>query len=126
MTPYRTSLSARLITIGVALALFGGGAIPLFHLPVAALPMVLLFSVGLGLVGLLLGVNSHTNSALLLALLMPLALFAYVLALLMAINYVHELGWLMMGLGVAAVASIPVAQVTAPARTVEHKTANAH
>jgi hypothetical protein len=89
MKPFRRSLTARIVSSAIAFALLGGGLIPTLGIPPAyGLPVVLLLAVGAVIAGLVLGVQDHPGPVAYLAILMPLALWAYTLALLVIINHV--------------------------------------
>jgi hypothetical protein len=87
MKPFRTSLSARIISASISWSLIGAGLIALTGMSAgAALPIVLLMSIGGCLVGLVLGVHDHTGPVALLAILLPLILWPYAMAVTWAVD----------------------------------------
>ena len=94
MAPFRTSPTARLVSASIATALMGGGLIAILGLPPEiAVPFVLLAAVGMGIVGLVLGVQEHAGAVALLAILLPMALFAYVMVLWAAVTRMPSSGY---------------------------------
>lgn len=82
MKPFRTSPTARIVSLAVALSLVGGGLLAVTGAgPSVALPLLLLASIGACIVGLVLGANEHTGPVALLAILLPLALWPYVMTM---------------------------------------------
>jgi hypothetical protein len=109
MKPFRLSITARIVSLAIAVALFGGGAIPILGLaPSVALPILLIPTVLACIVGLILGAQEHTGAVLMLALLLPLGLWAYTLALLVVTGPLPQLAWGLVALGVVVAASTVV------------------
>jgi hypothetical protein len=79
MKPFRTSLTARIVSSAVTLSLVGGGALAMTRAPTSAVAILLLASVGACIVGLLLGVRDHAGAVALLAIFLPLLLWPYVM-----------------------------------------------
>src|SRR5437870_2621306 len=105
MGTFRTSLTARLASISVTIALVGGGFVALAGTdPWLALPGVLLASITMMIAALILGVYDHPAEVLLLAILTPGALLPYVLVNLWVIQYAPSLGALLVGVGVVPLA----------------------
>ncbi len=125
MKPFRTSLTARIVSLAVAFALAGGGAIPIFGFaPAAAVPIVLLLSVAACIVGCLLGAQEHAGATALLAMMLPLALWPYTLLLLLVVARFPQHGWTLMAAGafvagLTAIASFTTERASRAGRTVE-------
>jgi hypothetical protein len=82
MTPFRKSVSATIIGSAGSFALIAGGMIPTLGLNAAwAVPVVLLLTIGAGIVGVVLGIHDHPGKTALLAMLLPLALWPYTMVL---------------------------------------------
>ena len=82
MKPFRTSITARIISGGAIFALAGGGIVAATGInPAWGVPIVLLFTALSGIVGLVLGANDHPGAVLFTALLLPLALWPYTMVL---------------------------------------------
>jgi hypothetical protein len=109
MKPYRTSLSARIVSAGAAFALIAAGLVPILGLPVSqALPVIVMITFGAGLIGLLAGIRQYTEAVILLALLLPMGLWAFTLAALVIINAYPSYGWALIAIG-----SIPIGLLVA-------------
>ena len=116
MQPFKTSLTARIVSFSIAFALLGGGLIPTLGLrPAMALPIVLLLAVGGCIVGLLLGVNDHPGAVGFCAVLLPMAFWAYVLVLLVVVNRFPAYAYALDAAGVAVLFSTVAASFQARA-----------
>jgi hypothetical protein len=109
MRPYRTSMSARLASGAAAFALAAGGLTAVLQLPWIALPVILVVTILSGILACLFAIEEHPGAAIALGIGLPLALWAYVLALLVAINHMPRLGWLFLGMSALVVAQALVA-----------------
>jgi hypothetical protein len=82
MKPFRKSVSATIIGCAGSFALIAGGLIPTLGVNASwAVPVVLLLTIGAGIVGVVLGINSHPGKMALLAMLLPMALWPYTMVL---------------------------------------------
>jgi hypothetical protein len=113
MKPFRTSTSARIVSLAVAFALAGGGLIPIFGLtPSVAIPIVLLAAVGASIVGLVIGVNDHPGAIALVAMLGPLALWPYTMVLMLVATRFYAWGWALVAAGAAMAGATAIASFT--------------
>jgi hypothetical protein len=125
MKPFRTSATARIVSSAIAFALLGGGLIPILGInPAIGLPIVLLLSVGAVIAGLVIGVQDHVAPVAFLAILLPLALWGYVLGLLVIVHHYPGYGLGLVAAGIlmtaftlagSVVAKRPAASRIAPA-----------
>ncbi|HZS42136.1 MAG TPA: hypothetical protein VFF06_35145 [Polyangia bacterium] len=114
MHPFKTSLTARIVSFAIAFALIGGGLIPTLGLrPAIALPIVLLLAVGACIVGLVVGASDHPGAVGFCAVLLPMALWAYVLVLLLVVNRFPAFAYALDAAGVAVVFSTVLASFQA-------------
>jgi hypothetical protein len=105
MIPYRSSLSGRIFSAAVAVALIGGGLVPAFGIdPSIGLPLALLLAVTGGIVALVLGVHSHTAAVAWLAIVSPLVLWPYVMALLWITQHAPNWGLAFVAAGLLTIA----------------------
>lgn len=82
MPPFRSSFTARLIAAATSLVLMGGGVISLAHIePSRALPLLFLAAIAMGIVALVMGALDYPLQVVLLAILLPIALWPYVILL---------------------------------------------
>src|SRR5262249_33662949 len=94
MKPYRVSTSARILSGGAAFALIAGGLVAVLGLdPARAIPLVILVTIAAGLGGLIFAITEHLGAALSAAILMPPAMWMYVLGLVGVIRNYPSLGW---------------------------------
>jgi hypothetical protein len=115
MRPYRTSVSARLASGAAAFALAAGGLTAILQLPWVALPVILVITIVSGILACLFAIEEHPGAAIALGIALPLALWPYVLALLVAINHFPQLGWLFIGLAALVTAqSVAASFITLP------------
>ena len=118
MKPFRTSLTARLVSLSIAVALAGAGlSLALGLRPSLVVPLTFIAAITLSIFGLVVGVLEYPGAVLLLAILLPCALWPYA----MCAEYLREVwpagGWallalaaLPLGLTVVAPKTIPVAR----------------
>jgi hypothetical protein len=115
MKPFRASITARLLSAAAAFALIAGGLIPTLGLPTGiALPVVLLVAAGCGIVSLVLGVNDHPGQVAMLAIMMPMAFWAYALGLIVIAQKLPAFGWVLLALALVPLALLG-ASFVAPA-----------
>ncbi len=113
MKPFRTSATARVVSLSIAFALIGGGLIPILGLaPSLALPVVLLIAVGGCIVGGVLGVNEHTGPTAALAIFLPLLLWPFVMLLISVSTRHGEYGWALIAAGAVVSGATAVASFT--------------
>jgi hypothetical protein len=111
--PFRTSLSARIVSLAVSAALIGGGVIALAGLdPAHVTPWLLMACITATIAGLILGVYDHPAEVLLVGMLAPMALFPYVMALDWVIRSAPHLGLLLVGVGLVPLALTTMARAT--------------
>jgi hypothetical protein len=114
MTPFRTSLTARLVSASIAVALAGSGlSVALGAAPSLLIPMTFIVAIMLSIFGLVVGVLDHPLPVVLLALLLPCALWPYVMVVGWMLESMPALGWLLV-----ALATVPVALTVVAPRTV--------
>jgi hypothetical protein len=102
---FRNSSCARLICLAITVGVSASGvAVAAGAAPWHVLPFALLAGIGFGIVGLVLGVYEHPAQVALFAIVLPMALWPFVIALLWIAEHRPELGW-----AVAAVGAIPLA-----------------
>ena len=87
MNPFKTSISARLIMLSIAIV-FLGGALAAKTGSTALVPAILLLAVGGCIVGLVLGVYDHPGPVLVVAVLLPIFGWPVALAILVVANQV--------------------------------------
>ena len=130
MKPFRTSITARVVSLSIAFALLAGGLIPILRLtPAIALPVVLLVAVGGCIVGCVLGVQEHTGPTAALAILLPLALWPFTLVLIAVATRFGEYGWALIAAGAVMAGATAIASFTtrtAPSIDHAHETDAAH
>jgi hypothetical protein len=113
MKPFRTSLTARIVSLSIAFALTGGGLIPILGLtPAIALPAVILLAVAGCIVGCILGAQEHTWSVAALAIMLPLALWPYTLVLMLVATRFGEYGWALVAAGALMTGATAIASFT--------------
>jgi hypothetical protein len=102
---FRSSLCARLVSLAVTVGVSASGiAVAAGAAPWHILPYALLAGIACGIVGLVLGVNDHPAQVALFAIVLPMALWPFVIATLWIAEHRPELGW-----AVAAVGAVPLA-----------------
>jgi hypothetical protein len=105
MKPYRTTWSARVLSGGAAVALIGAGLIPVLGLnPVHAVPIVILWTIGVGMAGLFAGALDHMRPTVFAAMLLPLVMWAFTLGMIAIIDLHPAWSW-----GLIAASAIPLA-----------------
>jgi hypothetical protein len=105
MRPFRTSFTARGLSIGASIALVGAGLTAVTGAePSVALPIVFLLSAALGIVSLVAGVHTYPGNVAILAFLMPMAFWPYVLGALVIVAHAPTLGY-----GLIAAGLVPLA-----------------
>ena len=103
MKPFKTSITARLVMLSIAIVFLGGalaaktGSTPL-------VPLVLLLAMGGCIVGLVLGVYDHTGRVLLVALLLPIFGWPTALAVIVVANQFPEYANVLTVAGIVAAA----------------------
>ena len=113
MKPFRTSITARMISLSVALALTGGGlAVLLTPESLALIPIVLLLAIGVAIIGMILGVNSQDGAVVVLSILLPLALLPYVMVLEYVGTKQPDYAWALVAAGLVPLALTLVAPIT--------------
>jgi hypothetical protein len=124
MTPFRSSLPARIISLSVAFALVSGGLIAVLGLePAEWIPFSLLFPITGCVVGALLAAGTREWSAMAMVVALPIALWPYTMVLMLVTNSYRQFGWLLLAAGIGMTALTAVSGVvrapqrrTAPAR----------
>jgi hypothetical protein len=113
MKPFRTSITARVVSLSIAFALIAGGLIPILGLtPSIALPIVLLLAVGGCIVGCVLGVQEHTGATAALAIFLPLVLWPFCMVLIGVATKYGEYGWALIAAGAVMSGATAVASFT--------------
>jgi hypothetical protein len=94
MKPFRTSITARIVSLSIAFALAGAGLIPIAGFSAAvALPIVFIAAVGGCIIGLVLGVNDHPGPVAVLAMMLPLALWPFTMVAIGVATRFGAYGW---------------------------------
>jgi hypothetical protein len=104
MKPFRTSLTARLLSLSAAIALIGAGILPIVGIPVMYVSVPILFSVVIAVVGMVLGVSDHPGTIGLLAATLPIAMWAYVLLALGVLKVYPAWSWALVAAGLVPIA----------------------
>jgi hypothetical protein len=105
MTPYRTSLSARILSGGAAVSLVAAGLVPVIGFDhTRAVPLIILFTIAVGLSGILVAIPRHGGAALWASMLLPLAMWPYVMVMSGIMQHYPSYGWALI-----AAAGVPVA-----------------
>jgi hypothetical protein len=121
MKPFRTSVTARMISLAATIALTGGGAAVALatHLN-WTIPLVLLAAIMAGIVGLALGAYDHPGPVVLLAVLLPMALWPYVMVLELVRTSYPTWSWALIAAGLVP---LLLTTVLAPITVRAHATA---
>ncbi len=108
--PFRTSTSARLISLAVATALGGGGAAVLTG-SIDVMAVSLLIGITLGIIGFIVGTLDYSIELLVLAVLLPLALWPYAMLLTIMVERRSPYGWALIGIAAAMLAQTALASI---------------
>jgi hypothetical protein len=92
MKPFRTSLTARIVSLAIAVALAGTGILALTG-AAALFPYVLLVGIMGCVVGVIVGAVEHTFAAMALVVALPLALWPYIMVAELAMHRLPIAGW---------------------------------
>ena len=117
MVPFRTSLTARLVSISAAVAMTGGGlAVVVAPLLTWTVPVVLLVAITIAIMGLILGVYDHPGAVTLLGGLLPMAMFPYSM-ILEGVREAHPVyAWALIAAGLVPLLLTTLAASTVAAR----------
>ena len=110
MKPFRTSLTARIVSVSLAVTLAGTGAAALVG-SLALLPYVILVGVVGCFVGVLAGALEQTAAAALLSVTLPMLLWPYVMVAELAIRRAPITGWAFIAAGALMAAQTAIAGV---------------
>lgn len=119
MKPFRSSFSAWMLSLGVAVAVSGGGLLAALGVPPHhGTPLLYLGAILCGIIGLVMGVADYPVQVLLGSLLLPMALWPFVIALSWIGESRPELGWALVAAGLVPVAmSLYATRLDARVRT---------
>jgi hypothetical protein len=125
MKPYRTSISARILSGGAAVSLLGAGLTPIAGLDATrTIPVIILITIAAGLSGILLAIRDHMRAALFAAMLLPLVMWAYVMAMIGIVHYYPAYAWALIAAAgvplVLFIVSLGTRPEPLPARTAQH------
>ena len=112
MKPFRASLTARLVSVSITLAVGGGGLVLTLGISPNSIPLVLLAAIGFSIVGLIVGVEEHPEPVLLLGVVLPLALLPYVMLLELIRTGFPEYAWILVAAGIPPLALTLLAPAT--------------
>jgi hypothetical protein len=108
MKPFRTSLTARLVSFSISLALAGTGVAALTHSP-DLVPYVIVLAVVGCVLGVILGAFEHTGASAALGVALPILLFPYVMVAELALRAPPSYGWAFIAAGALMAASTVLA-----------------
>jgi hypothetical protein len=113
MKPFRTSLTARIVSLAIAFALVGTGLIPILGIaPAISLPIVFLAAVGACIAGLVLGVQDHPGPVLVLGLTLPLVLWPFTMVAMLVATRFGNFGWALIAAGCVMGGATAIASYT--------------
>jgi len=98
MKPFRTSLTARIVSLAIAVTLIGTGILALTG-AAALFPYVLLVGIMGCVVGVIVGAMEHTYSALALVVALPIALWPYIMVAELTMHRLPIAGWAFIAIG---------------------------
>jgi hypothetical protein len=118
MKPFRTSLTARIVSLALAAALIGTGLIALTG-ATALFPYALLVGVMGCVVGLIIGAIEHTYPAMALAVALPIALWPYIMVAELTMHRLPVAGWAFIAVGAVIGSLTAFAGATVPEKKAE-------
>ena len=98
MKPFRTSLTARIVSLAIAIALVGTGILALTG-AAELFPYVLLAGIMGCVVGVIIGAVEHPFSTMALVVALPLALWPYIMVAELVMHRLPVAGWAFIALG---------------------------
>ncbi len=115
MQPFHTSITARLVSASVAIALAGVGLLAVIGQP-ELLPYVILLAVGGSVIGTIAGAIDYTWQVMGLAVALPMLLWPYVMVAELIMRRAPAWGWLLIAAGAVIGAVSAFAGVLKPHR----------
>ena len=119
MKPFRTSLSARLISISIAITLIGTGILSLTGAP-ELFPYVLMVGIMGCVVGVIVGAFDHTFAVMGMVVALPVTLFPYIMGAELLMHRVPIAGWALIAVGAIVGSLTAFAGATIHDKKIQH------
>jgi hypothetical protein len=110
MKPFRTSLTARIVSVSIAVTLAGTGVAALLS-SIALLPYCIILGVSGCFIGVIAGALEQTAAAAFLSVTLPMLLWPYVMVAELAIRRAPVMGWAFIAAGALMAAQTAIAGV---------------